>query len=366
MNAFDWDDADARDRAIRDRFASERASLERLEATGLRGVVRLRAALIRRIADGRLRRALNPKERMLLDEFMAFGSKAILSSSAQRGGDFLNNQLRGRWAEQVVLSMKLPSFKLVAFGPSSAAMPGQEDYRRIVTTYAEIELLEGKRPDLIGFDSTTWNSLGDAAQRRIETWPERLLDSEDLELVKRARFGIEVKNSTWHFATRRKRHAASEADPDETTDEETPPAGRLSITVKQEELVKIVSWMHQSGKPVLFFQVLFDEVYGMSFSRMVDAIREGQLYAPGDYVARRERLSGKLVHFFFLATTFHRCGRVRFPDDSAARVVILPSGSVIPYIELLPAAAFDEQPENVQAELQVSEDALRRGLPMLL
>jgi hypothetical protein len=356
--------------AARDKFSSERSNLERLEGTTLKGVVKARAALIRRIAAGKLRRALNAKDRILLAEFVDFGAKAILSGGAQRGGDFLNNQLRGRWAEQVVLSMQLPETTIVAFGPSGAAMPGQEDYRRIVTTYGEIERLEGKRPDLIAFDRKVWDDLTAAERERAATWPERLLENDDLEIVSRARFGIEVKNSTWHFGTRRERHATLEDDepgeeaPDvDAASEDTPPAGRLSITVKEEELQKIVGWMKQSKKPVLFFQVLFDEVYCMSFSRMVDAIRNGQLYAEGDYVARKERQSDKFVHFFYLANALHRCAMVRFPAESKARVVILASGSVIPYVELLPAEAYDAQATVIDAEVQIAESALRKGLP---
>jgi hypothetical protein len=352
--------------AVRTSFPTEKHNLDRLEATGITGVVKQRASLIRRIVDGRLARPLQPKERVVLAEFTEFGAKAILSSSAQRGGDFLNNQLRGRWAEEVVLSLDLPSLKIVAFGPSSAAMPGQEDYRRVVTTYGEIELLEGKRPDLLAFDRNIWDQLSVGEQRRVESWPERLLDAEDLAIVSQARFGIEVKNSTWHFATRRERHAdLSEENEAPAGDEDTPPAGRLSITVKQEELVKIVGWMQGSGKPVLFFQVLFDEIYCMSFSRMVDAIRISQLYEAGDYVARIERRSAKLVHFFFLANTLHRCAKVRFPDESVARVVILASGSVIPYVEFLPVATSDPQPTVIEGEVRKAEEALALGLPLL-
>ena len=119
------DDDNDLERAIRAKFPSERANLERLEAVGLTGVVRDRAALLRSIAEGttrrRPRRKLNSKDRVFLREFLDFGAKAILSTGAQRGGDFLNNQLRGRWAERVVLSMTLPRFRFLAFGPSGAA-----------------------------------------------------------------------------------------------------------------------------------------------------------------------------------------------------------------------------------------------------
>lgn len=355
------DDNAGLERAVREKFPSERSNLERLEATGLTGVVGARAALIRTIvggvAVGRRRRALNSKDRIFLRQFLDFGAKAILSTGAQRGGDFLNNQLRGRWAEQVVLSMTLPNFRFLAFGPSGAAMPGHEDHRRVITTYGEIELLEGKRPDLIAFDSDVWDRLGDAARERAATWPERLLDDDDREIVRRARFGIEVKNSTWHFARRRERHVTLDDDED---------AGRLAITVKDEELDKIVGWMTRTGKPVLFFQVLFDEIYCMSFSRMVDALRDGHVYAEGDYLRDdKTGAGGKLYHRFFLSDTRHRCALVHFPDASVAHVEVLTSGSVIPYVELRPAQAHHDQPAVIESEVDVAENALRLGLPLI-
>jgi hypothetical protein len=348
--------------AVRQKFSSERTNLERLEATGLTGVVRARAQLIRTITQGasgrRQRRKLKSKDQIFLREFLDFGAKAILSTGAQRGGDFLNNQLRGRWAEQVVLSMALPNFKFLAFGPSGAAMPGHENHRRVVTTYAEIEKLEGKRPDLIAFDNAVWESLGAEARARAISWPDRLLEDEDREVVRQSRFGIEVKNSTWHFARRRERHVILDDDAD---------VGRLSITVKDEELDKIVGWMEKTGKPVLFFQVLFDEIYCMSFSRMVDAIREGRVYAERDYLRDGATgAGGKLYHRFFLSDTRHRCALVHFPGDSIAHVEVLASGSVIPYVELRPSQAHSEQPSIIEAEVAVAENALRRGLPVIM
>jgi hypothetical protein len=355
------EDDGALERAVGEKFLSERPSLERLEAVGIKGVVAARARLIRSISEPvvgrRGRRNLNAADRILLRQFLDFGAKAILSTGAQRGGDFLNNQLRGRWAEQVVLSMRLPHFKFVAFGPSGAAMPGHEDHRRVITTYGEIELIEGKRPDLVAFDTTDWEHLGPETQARTVNWPDRLLDDVDRDIIRHARFGIEVKNSTWHFARRRERHVLLDEDED---------SGRLAITVKDEELKKIVGWMGNTGKPLLFFQVLFDEVYCMSFNRMVDALHAGRVYAAGDYLRDgKTGAGGKLYHRFFLSDARHRCATVRFPDQSVAHVEVLASGSVIPYVELLPAQAHNESPGVIESEVRFAEDALGRGLPVI-
>jgi hypothetical protein len=139
----------------------------------------------------------------LVDEFILFGAKAVLLTGSQRGGDFLNNQLRGQWAERVALSMSIEGLHLVAFGPSGAAMPGEEDHRQVIMTFREIHLLEGKRPDLLAFDKVVWEGLSEAERSLASTWPKRRLERVDEGIVKKARCGIEVKNSTWHYEKRR-------------------------------------------------------------------------------------------------------------------------------------------------------------------
>lgn len=340
------------------KLTAQSENLARLEGVHLKGVEKRRLRFLRRFGAGRTAppEALPGIDRLLIREFLELGAKAILSTGAQRSGDFLNNQLRGRWAEDVVASMQLPDLKFVPFGPSGAAMPGQEDHRRIITTFREIELTEGKRPDLLLYDRPTWEGFTASEKEQALTWPERLLDPSDLALVRRGRCGIEVKNSTWHFAKRREHRAT--LDDDE--------GGPLSITVKDEELKKIVGWMQSTGRPLLFFQVLFDEIYCMSFSRMVDGIRNGHVYAPGDYLRDTQTgAGGKVYHRFFLRDIRHRCAFVRFPDQSEARVEVLVSGSVIPYVQLLPAQAHGAVQDVITSEIAVADHALAIGVPVL-
>src|SRR5207248_7965063 len=146
----------------------------------------------------------------------------------------LNNQLRGQWAERVAVSLQVEGLVLRAFGPSAAAMPGEQDHRETVMTFRQIVLLEGKRPDLIAFDEEYWTGLSEQGQARVTTWPTRLLDEDDQALVRRARCGIEVKNSTWHYAKRREAGG-----------------GPLSITVKEEELKDLSAWVQKTGVPLL-------------------------------------------------------------------------------------------------------------------
>lgn len=306
--------------------SGEATNIERLDRLAEDGFEK---CLARLGEEGRTKRLV------LVSEFVQFGAKAALLTGSQRGGDFLNNQLRGQWAENVVMSMDVGGLAFVPFGPSAAAMPGEQDHRQTIMTFKAITLLEGKRPDVLAFETSEWDALEEAQRNRASEWPTRLLDAADEELVRKARAAVEVKNSTWHYETRRAFGG-----------------GSLSITVKEEEVHAIEDWQEKTGVPVLFFQVLFDELYAMSFRRMCDAIDRGFLYSDGDLVTDDSQgAGGKVWHRFHLDDQRHRCGEVAFPDESEAVIRILESGSVVPYIAYAPAEARCTNPAAISAEI---------------
>lgn len=322
------------------RYQAEKERLEALRASDLEASAKEQAHQLDRIAKEGLAQVLSrrPKSgQKLLDlvaDFVELGSMAILSTGSQRAGDFLNNQLRGRWAERVVASMPLPDLEIIPYGPSGAAMPGEENHRRIVATFGLIHHLEGKRPDLLAFDAAYWHALDPELSARAMTWPERPLDPVDVHVLSEAKFAIEVKSSTWHYA---KRRAAGK--------------GPLAITVKDEELATLSLWADRTGVPVLFIQVLFDELYCMSYRRMLAGRDRGYVYQDGDYTLDRARDSDKFVHRFFVDGAPHLCGEVAFPSASTAEVQILGDGSVVPYINLAPAAVISVKPAVIDAEV---------------
>jgi hypothetical protein len=313
------------------------ANLKLLGEIATRGLQKMLAR--RRSTEGR------DQINELVNEFILFGAKAVLLTGSQRGGDFLNNQLRGHWAERVALSMPVEGLRLVAFGPSGAAMPGEEDHRQVIMTFKEIHLLEGKRPDLLAFDKGVWEGLPEAERTLASTWPKRRLEVADEAVVKKARRGLEVKNSTWHYG---KRRAAG--------------GGPLSITVKEEEVADFKSWSVNTGLPVIFVQVLFDELYCMSFSRMEAAINRGCLYEADDYLLDRQTGGGgKVYHKFHLTDFRHRCGKVVFPDESTAELRVLEDGNVVPFINFQPAQATDIVSQIILDEIAHVEPASSRS-----
>lgn len=332
------------DALFRAKYSQELEALQRLTALGrdkIGGGAEDNINLLGKIATGGLvktisRRGEAGKEevRELVREFVLYGAKAVLLTGSQRGGDFLNNQLRGQWAERVALSLPVPGLKMVPFGPSGAAMPGEQDHRKVIMTFKEIQLLEGKRPDLLGFKVAAWDALTPAEKALAQQWPERPLEQADKSIIRKALFGAEVKNSTWHYA---KRRAAG--------------GGSLSITVKKEEVGDIQRWSRNTRLPVIFLQVLFDEMYCMSFRRMEAAIKRERLYEDGDYELD-EQTGEKIYHKFHLVGDRHLCGKVVFPSESTAEVRTLEDGNIVPFIRYEPALATDPVQDVVFREIR--------------
>jgi hypothetical protein len=276
----------------------------------------------------------------LVQAFCAFGPSAVLKVGSQRGGDFLLNQLRGQWAELVCCSIEWPDHTILPFGPSGSAMPGEDDHESIVRTFREITLTEGKRPDLIVFGSEYWAQLSEPVKEAASKWPNRLLSPTEHAMVELSTCAIEVKHSTWHYSKRREAGG-----------------GPLAVTIKQEEIESISEWSARYGINVLFMQVLFDEVYCMSFLRMCDAIAKKQMYESGDYEAAKDRKTSKHTHRFFLNGETHLIARTVFPDQSKAFVTVLPHGYVIPHIKFDPIGTTDSRPDVVEKELAYRSDS---------
>lgn len=328
------------DARFRERFDADRERIDSLLASLIPTVAKNDLTILAQVAEKGLASVLRRRAKsaenveLLVNAFIEDGPVAVLRPGPQRGGDFLNNQLRGRWAENVAASMPLPNTVIIPFGPSGAAMPGEEDHRKITTAFAQIHLLEGKRPDLLAFERSAWESFDAVESERATMLPKRLLERDDEPLVRAARFAMEVKNSTWHYGKRRDAGG-----------------GSLSITVKEEELAALTAWAENTGVPVLFVQVFFDEIYSMSYARMIEGKDRGYVYVEGDHKLDHERKSGKDVHKFFVDGPPHLCGRVEFPDESRAHVRILEDGSVVPYIEFAPARATDVVVEVFEREI---------------
>lgn len=270
----------------------------------------------------------------LLEEFMRIGAIAVLSAGSQRAGDFLNNQMRGRWAEDVVRAGVWEGTVIVEYGPSGAAMPGAEDHAEVVRTFRAITLLEGKRPDLIAFDTAAFKAFSSAQTERVARWPHALLAAEDKIILASSLCGIEVKSSLWHYQTRLKVGG-----------------GPLSVTLKEEEIEDFRGWIKRTKKPIIFVQVFFDLLYALSFERMLDAIAGGHLVKAGDVTKGTDRTTGKSTYQFALPEG-HRVGTVEFPNHTDGVVEILENGAVVPYLKFAPAAGKIQNVDRVQAEIK--------------
>lgn len=320
--------AEGRDEDDDDGFTvAERESILQLDKIANDGL----ASVARGIRSQRKRDELRTR----LVGYSAEGLQTLLRVPIARGNDFTVRQLQGQWAEEVVLSIHGAN-EIRRLGPSAAAVPGEPGYERTVRTFRLIQLVEGKRPDLVAFEPSVWTSFTETEQRCASEWPMRFLTTGDADMLGRCSFGIEVKNSLWHYETRRRAGK-----------------GPLAVTMKEEERRAFENWTRQTGRPIVFVQVFFDEIYCMSFARMTQALQRGFMYEQGDVVTEKEQKSGKKTHKFLLQDSRHCCGRVEPPNErSGGRIKISPEGQVALYMVLEPAIARDVDEPVIAGEVQ--------------
>lgn len=270
---------------------------------------------VRRRRTDETRRARRDELIDLVGEYNQHGLLALFKPGPARGGDFLINQARGEWAED---SFKLGleetgAFRAMKFGPSTAPMPGEEDYILRVANLQLIGLLEGKRPDLLVIESEAWDRLSQSQKELAQTKDlSVMLVMNDLEeLVKSSTGAVEVKSSQWLALERR-------------------PDSPLSVTLKDEEIEVFETWIDKYRIPVAIAQVFFDSVYMRSFTDLLTAIGKGE---SGGFpvIEEKDRKTGKPTYRIPL-TEEHQCGTISLPTESRVEFLHKANAELIPYI----------------------------------
>jgi len=257
----------------------------------------------------------------LAERVAKLGIKAALVTRPVRGSDFMSRQGVGRWAEDVVVSLvsAVTGGQVIAFGPSSAVVPGDRSYEEAILGFREISLVESKRPDLLIFRAALREMLEENATR-IHEWPTRMLDDSDRALIAQASFAAEVKFSSWNYQKRLENKKES----------------WLSLTLKEEERSPFAEWLKTFGRPLLLFQVFFDRVYCVNFNRMEELIALPAAITKGVYEKTTDtrRGVGKPYHKLVLTDETYLVGQVIPPAKPTARLVTLTDGQVVPMVDL--------------------------------
>jgi hypothetical protein len=175
------------------------------------------------------------------------------------GSEFLMNRALGDWAENQVLNAfvsRFPEYLPTKYGNSDNIVAGDPKFKLFFQAYVK-ELEEfGKRPDILIFQKDKSEGI---------SYDISNLETETLnDLVKKASYGIEVRSSKMKvkkYNDFKKHNKGSNSSRKE-----------LSITPKVEDLPLVVKWITTFGVPHYYFQVCLDEVYGISFRKILEFV----------------------------------------------------------------------------------------------
>ena len=175
------------------------------------------------------------------------------------GSEFLMNRALGDWAENQVLKAleeKFQEYVPTKYGNSDNIVAGDPNFKLFFQGYVNELIQLGKRPDILIFQKGESRGISPD----ISNEKTNLLN----DLVRKASYGIEVRSSkisVKKYNQFKKQNKGKNSSRNE-----------LSITPKVEDLPLVVKWITTFGVPHYYFQVCLDEVYGISFRRILEFV----------------------------------------------------------------------------------------------
>jgi hypothetical protein len=205
----------------------------------------------------------------------------LINPRRLRGSDFLMRWSQGRWSEEIVMRTlnRTDQFGVVPYGPSTVA---PEDPKELELFFDRMDVIdrEGKRPDLLLYDRSTYEVVKQELERRLGSIEEMAGTSSTTlkDLIVKAQAGLEIENSLWvtekmpgfgkpfsHF-TRGKNKGRLK------------PAGIIpTIIVKQEDVARLQQWENDYDVPIYVVHIFYDRGYFIKFDRVLSLIESGDL-----------------------------------------------------------------------------------------
>jgi hypothetical protein len=221
--------------------------------------------------------------------------------------EFLINRQLGDWAEtllRVEINSKLKRFKALRYGASGRLIVGDPNFPKFFNTYHK-EIKEiGKRPDLLFFKEEFIRKLN---------LPDDISDLTTTyltELSKEAVAAMEVRSSRYYAAIYEKSTGKKQ-----------------SFTPKLEDLPVLTRWIFLHAVPCFYSQVFLDEIYMISFERVLEIIEN-----TGDEYLRSMEKNQRKWTFYIPVSEGVLIGKVKENPSWEAKLHILPDGRVIPYV----------------------------------
>lgn len=196
---------------------------------------------------------------------------------------FLSTIAQGMWAEEKLMEAINSTSQLIAikYGQSRynhELISNKEAWKKYVTkVYSQMSKF-GKRPDILIFrrEDISTDLPQDISER----------DEEEIkDIVFKSIAGIECRSSSYYY------------------DEYVKARGRegkeLSITVKEEDIERLIKWRktYCGSKPLFYLQLFFDKGFFISFDRVLEIIAQAKTRKIEHYRFAVDRKTGKATHF---------------------------------------------------------------------
>jgi hypothetical protein len=196
---------------------------------------------------------------------------------------FLSTIAQGMWAEEKLREAINSTLQFVAikYGQSRynhELISSKDAWKNYVTrVYAQMSKY-GKRPDLLIFkkDAITLNLPQDISEECEESIKD---------IVFRSIAGIECRSSSYYY--------------DEYNIKRGKEGKELSITVKEEDIERLVKWRETycGSKPIYYVQLFFDKGFLISFDEILNIIKRAKVGRVEHYRFERDRRTGKTTNF---------------------------------------------------------------------
>lgn len=220
--------------------------------------------------------------------------------------NFAINREQGLWAESILMDGLRHSvgskYDIVKYGKSDSIMAGEDGFKAFYEHYQDELDNIGKRPDLLIF-------------------PKGVVDKLDLSgdgpggpggCVGCSVLGIEVRSSSF---LARKYTEARKKD--------------VSFTPKVEDLQTVSKWISTYGVPHYYAQVFFDEIYVISFRRLLEII----LRNPDRYSIHKDHRNQFKSTIHVNISCGARWGKITIPPTHESERKELNAGRLIHYVK---------------------------------
>lgn len=170
-------------------------------------------------------------------------------------------------------------FGVLPYEPSTVAPDKPRELERFFETMDQVAQ-EGKRPDLLLYDKSTFGCVSKEIVKRIGGLEKLPTTPSDVfgDVIAKARAAIEVENSLWvteqmpGFRKKFSRFSQGKR------------TGRLkaagivpTIIVKNEDVPGLKHWEATFGIPIYIVHIFYDRGYFIRFREVLDAVRRGDI-----------------------------------------------------------------------------------------